>query len=980
MVNYHHKDRFGLRWKEIDERNVLNVATNRYVRATGSIGKRILRNSDRPLERGGVNRRFTRVSKEAFENFVSEKYINRSDVPHSISNFVDRIFQHRVADAYNEMFIVSFQNERGEYSGDRTVRLWEGDVNTKISSRAVIEARLNKLLLKGENLVGSDNLGESQLPMLDNFEYRYRVPIRGGASNTYSSLKHKLYNCRSPLSTNNNCLLMIIKQFLGLRERCDTMRMNLGLEIGEAIDILQIPILEKYYHINIAVHNGHSVICKTEENTYELEYGYFHKDRNSTYPKTLNVYLCNAHYYEVKKFNNINICQITGEELGKKKKFNKKEIRDILRKQNREYVCNKKKKEILLFFDFETVFDIRENSKLKPYSASWFTLGVDERYEFSEGLVEKTHFHCGFDCVEVLLKFILSCPSDSIYNLVGYNSSRFDNFFLLDAALMSGVRVDPFIVNSSVLKLNIRRHKSFDLCRFVMSSLDKACKDFMTSPAKLKGFSHFEVQDLYDSEGSDTFIKRMRGKEELVKYNKYDVLCLASLFQKVRDSVKMITGLEILASLTLASLAYKNLLGDEEFKKVEAPKTYEDDVFFRGAIIGGRTQTKYGKKFVEDAKDYRMYDVVSLYPYVMLERIYPTGSYSKTDKFMEGKMGIYSCEVVNRGDKPNVVPLRGETLDWDYKGVIRCALTSVDILDLKKYGHSVKIGEGIYWECTSDKVFEKLRGVKKAKMGQDVYKSEKDERYNPALRQMYKLVLNSVSGKMAERNHEDINMLVGTSDEVRKFEEKLRKDSGMEIGCMTGGKMFLRGKITGENAFKNPSPSFIGCFIYSYARSYMYNTMIYPRDTIYMDTDSGFIHKDEAPLDLVGTDFGCYDEEIYDETMCPTRAWFVAPKFYMIESDNEKKHKIRIKGINPSDVIIPNLDVEEYKKMGVKELYQKFHYGGLEKVYGSGTFEKIFKGEDVYVLCSQLGKQIFRNDLDARITQRFLIKHIHEGV
>ena len=82
--------------------------------------------------------------------------------------------------------------------------------------------------------------------------------------------------------------------------------------------------------------------------------------------------------------------------------------------------------------------------------------------------------------------------------ITGFNSSRFDNFFLMDEGLREDMVRDILFVQNSVLNFNMGRHSGLDLCRFIASSLKGACASFKTNPKKLEGFSHTEPQEAFE--------------------------------------------------------------------------------------------------------------------------------------------------------------------------------------------------------------------------------------------------------------------------------------------------------------------------------------------------------------------------------------------------------------------------------------------------------------------------------------------------
>lgn len=175
-------------------------------------------------------------------------------------------------------------------------------------------------------------------------------------------------------------------------------------------------------------------------------------------------------------------------------------------------------------------------------------------------------------------------------------------------------------------------------------------------------------------------------------------------------------------------------------------------------------------------KRYYMLDVKSLYPYVMLCRMYGCGKQIKgsyEECIEKEKIGFYEVTFNQKNLKKNILPLRvcGKSLDWNYKGEMTCFINTVDIADLILHGcEIVHIGEGFYFEnkISGKQLFRCQKYFKNIKQEQDKYKiiidskianeieyKEAVENYNPALREMAKLFLNSLSGKVIENLHFD---------------------------------------------------------------------------------------------------------------------------------------------------------------------------------------------------------------------------------
>src|ERR1700744_373403 len=141
-------------------------------------------------------------------------------------------------------------------------------------------------------------------------------------------------------------------------------------------------------------------------------------------------------------------------------------------------------------FDIETRYDESYVGLLRPYSISWT-------------YANNGYFYFGDDCVEKMLSFLMERAENTLFCLLGYNSSRFDNIFLLPAMLRMDILTDVFYQKNSVL--NIRwggRHVVHDICRFTMSSLERAGREFKTLFQKIGGFNHESIQSHFNHTGN----------------------------------------------------------------------------------------------------------------------------------------------------------------------------------------------------------------------------------------------------------------------------------------------------------------------------------------------------------------------------------------------------------------------------------------------------------------------------------------------
>jgi hypothetical protein len=143
----------------------------------------------------------------------------------------------------------------------------------------------------------------------------------------------------------------------------------------------------------------------------------------------------------------------------------------------------------IVSYDLESVYDKDEVGLLKSYSNA-----------YTRDFKEKRNccFKMGKECVGHMLDCLLKNVKDTKYCLLGYNSSKFDNIFLLPELLKKDKLCNVFYQKNSVLNINWKGGTVHDICRFTQCSLEKACDDFKTKFRKVEDFEHFLVQDHYN--------------------------------------------------------------------------------------------------------------------------------------------------------------------------------------------------------------------------------------------------------------------------------------------------------------------------------------------------------------------------------------------------------------------------------------------------------------------------------------------------
>ena len=556
--------------------------------------------------------------------------------------------------------------------------------------------------IDGEALVSIKNLDKSF--------FRISLsgsPIAGAKGNQVAFSRYFFLN--QPTTSNNECLEGAIKRFLGLKERVHTMRVNMNLmcekiKLNDMIKFEDLILYENNYEINIDIYEDKPHIKGGVPLTNRI------RKSENIYEKTMKLLYREDHFFLINK-NKKCINSITREDCRKLglERSKSTAYRNIVQLLNRDINRDSRgRKEMAVIFDNETIFDKFDEQFLKVYGVSWFVWDFDEDFNYEEGWnIDRTdnkfhhppfcYYENGHNCEDKLIQFLLNPPDGIIYRPMGFNNSRFDNFSFCQSAHKFRVLNEVFLCGGSILYCNIEGIKNvWDASRFLIGqSLDGACKSYDTNPKKQKDLiNHYEIQCYYERNGMEGVVELLNNNQDYILYNKFDVISLCDLIQKMRNSYKTLFSEDIFDSLTISSFGYgilnntwngkewckeqiqikyesalnearsnKDTKKYEEIKslimaekktkkkyKIYKAQTYTEDLFYRKALTAGRTQSFYG--MIDLIMEMGMPDVKSLYPTIM-------GSYDNDcpmpygiaiprtadEGYMKGHLGVYRCNI-----------------------------------------------------------------------------------------------------------------------------------------------------------------------------------------------------------------------------------------------------------------------------------------------------------------------------------------------
>lgn len=396
---------------------------------------------------------------------------------------------------------------------------------------------------------------------------------------------------------------------------------------------------------------------------------------------------------------------------------------------------------------------------------------------------------------------------DEGYTFIGFNSSRYDDLYLLDVLDLSHWKV---LKGSGNSVLTMRHKKSgavfIDVCRFLKMKLSQACKMLGIPNPKLD-LDHEVVSTQFERDGVVSVTK------DMIDYSIRDVECLVSVWLRTRDVFRDTFGLNVIGCISLSQTVYRRFIKDNG-KSVPQITPSTGHVDHRDYLTGGKCHAKVG---IFERPAIYVYDVNSLYPYVMMTKpfIKAAGEWRQSTKLVWH--GVYKVRVTTCA-RVCVIPERGDSkvLEWDPQPPYVGHCSGIDIEDHMKYGGALEILDGYSYTDveTSNTMFKFL---------EDYYVIKRDTT-DSAKRGLAKILMNSLSGKMSQKAIEE---------EIHITTEKPDSESHESYG-----KYYL-------NYVTKDKPTTTGSFInavliYSYSRRVLNSYLAQCEEWFTCDTDSVF--------------------------------------------------------------------------------------------------------------------------------------------
>jgi hypothetical protein len=229
-------------------------------------------------------------------------------------------------------------------------------------------------------------------------------------------------------------------------------------------------------------------------------------------------------------------------------------------------------------------------------------------------------------------------------------------------------------------------------------------------------------------------------KTELLKYMKNDIVALHQIIDKFSETMFELENLNITSVSTISSISLKTYLSSY-YNKYKTPihiPRHDNYLDIKKSYYGGRVEV-----FKSYAENIFIYDVVSLYPYTMLNEL-PIGCINKsTDINLDNYFGFcYATVNVPKGIIAPILPFRKNDGKLIYPTGSWSGWYTSEILKMARDSQNVQI------EVHSGYKMDKSKELFKEfveKYTQMKIKAEKEG--NNVLRTIIKLILNSLYGR-----------------------------------------------------------------------------------------------------------------------------------------------------------------------------------------------------------------------------------------
>ncbi len=533
------------------------------------------------------------------------------------------------------------------------------------------------------------------------------------------------------------------------------------------------------------------------------------------------------------------------------------------------------------------------------------------------------------------------------YTCIAHNGANFDFYLLFKEFTENEILHNPpNFRNTSIIQMTYCGHVFKDSCCFMANTLDNLCKSFKISDenAKLTKFE-FNGKSLTNIEmcfykPNLTFAEFMNLEQtepEFWKlYEKYcenDCTSLLELWDKFKTAyetaVKRMKYPMLLEKCTLNSTSTVAGLGmklirhinkqDSQGYRKQQEKFFDDECFeleshrkYNFVCNFKRGGISHCHQMGKHLHSVASFDITSQYPASMMKMKVPTGKSRWTTRWEPNAYGYYHVKNMRfnlphgtKMFKPvcGVKKSKTESLNWATNTIDECYVDSEMLKYLIEHYEldpSFEVVEGLVSNKWIQGAFffnQYINALFDGKAEQDEFKKNNPTMYNQALREVIKLFLNAVSGKLVE-------------DPQKYFQVKYTHTKERGAKDLNG--------VAVKKDYGDFKPNFwVGCgvMMYSYSKRLLFEYIrMLPHDSddiIHVETDGIYFdnrfteqfveniknYRGKYPV-AIGSNLG----NVKPEHVSKGPSYWLGKKFYYLYCSVEEKEVIRIKGI-PKETI-----------------------------------------------------------------------------
>lgn len=383
------------------------------------------------------------------------------------------------------------------------------------------------------------------------------------------------------------------------------------------------------------------------------------------------------------------------------------------------------------------------------------------------------------------------------------------------------------------------------------------------------------------------FMRKAETEEETKELEEYNKRDCEITYKYMQQQQKFFNNIGCNMKITIASTSmdlFKRKYLTHSLKRVGV-ENYDE--LFKG-YYGGRTEIfKRGR-----IKNVNYYDLNSLYPSVMVNE-YPYPASFKiinnpTNEILDEE-GVSLCEVVAPDNNIMFLPVRTDKLIFP-KGKFTGWYSHLELRKAIELGYKIEIIKSFYYVKTFHPFKEYVLDLYKSRV------NEKDE----FRKTQYKLLMNSLYGKFAQRENTDIEIL------DMENQDNIKNNIKDDVYINDYGEGYALHKKECESSFVIP---ILSIYTTAYARLKLFD-YLNKYNPYYCDTDS-IITKKELPTSNKLGDMKL-ERFIKDGVL-------IKPKLYMLDNEIFKIKGAKINNITDFNELIKNKTTHRTKLIKIRE-------------------------------------------------------------